>query len=94
MPKTKVATPKPKPQASGGQKQPTPRALLVTPDVAQTILQGLEQGTTSVRIEQQRLGLKSIGPLRRALLRLLDGSEERLAEMVRRGKTQQQAPPA
>ena len=94
MPTTKVATPKPKPkpQASGEQKQKRRgRALLVTPDMAQTILCRLEQGKTTVKKEQERLGLKAKGPLRRALLRLLDGSEERLTELLLRGTEPQQA---
>ena len=48
---------------------------LVTEAVAKEVLTRIESGQTTLAAERKRLGLKSTGPIRRALVREL-GSEE------------------
>lgn len=56
--------------------------MLVTQEVAEGILPKLRKGETTLGKEARRLDLKSNGPLRRALMKVLGCNEQALREML------------
>jgi len=57
-------------------------AALVSEETAREVIERFKRGTgTTMRLQQRRLGLKSKGPLRRAMVKVL-GSEEAYGQLL------------